>query len=171
MSWYALQVISGREEACQRALRQPGRKAYVPTQTFLRRVHRRDRRMVEVRRALMPGYVFLPAKSDLGAALDKPGVYDVLRLSDGYPAVIPRDQIKRLAKAAPAEPEYRGIKKGSYVEVMVGAFRGFKAEVLVIRKKHAEMSVSIFGKGTPLKLPLDALELVSERNMRLASRY
>ena len=160
MSWYALQVISGREEACQRALRQPGRKAYVPTQTFLRRVHRRDRRMVEVKRALLPGYVFLPAKSDLAAVRAWSDVHDVLRDSAGNPAVIPREQIKRLAKAAPAEPEYRGIRRGSTVEVTVGPWRERRFNVLSLTDKRAEVETQLMGRTVRMRLPLDMLEAI-----------
>lgn len=159
MSWYALQVASGREDTCRKALRSRGCKAFAPTQTFLRRVHGQDGRMVEVRRALMPGYLFFPANGDPRAALSKPGVYDVLRRSDGYPAPIPRDQIKRVAKAAPAEPQYRGIRKGSRVGVSVGMWRDNQFTVLSLTEKRAEVETQLMGKPVKMRLPLDMLDL------------
>jgi transcription antitermination factor NusG len=76
-----------------------------------------------------------------------PGEIDRLRADDG--ALVPH---------AGSVPVHRAFTPGQSVRVLAGPFREFVAELDAIDRAGARITVQLFGRPTPVPLPLTWLE-------------
>jgi len=174
--WYIIHAYSGFEnkvreailtEAERMGLTQLVEDIQVPFET-VNEVKRGKK--VQVERKTMPGYVL--AKLDLNDDVyhlvkNTPKVTGFLG-SSGKPQPISETEAARYfgaAEAAAAEPRREitiDYEIGDTVKVLDGPFASFNGlvEELDFDKNRVKVSVSIFGRATPVELDFEQVELV-----------
>ncbi len=172
--WYIVHVYSGfekkaadaiRELAAQKGLADRIEEILVPTERAIE-VKRGQRRDVE--RKLFPGYVLIRMVLDddtWSLVRNAPKVTGFLG-PGGRPTPIPdaeaeriREQMQRGAEAPRPAIEF---VPGDRVRVKEGPFATFEGVVEEVdeAKGRVKVSVSIFGRSTPVELEYDQLERV-----------
>lgn len=174
--WYIIHAYSGFEnkvrdaiitEAERLGLSEGVEEVQVPTETVLE-VKRGKK--VQVERKFMPGYVL--AKLNLTDDIyhlvkNTPKVTGFLG-SSNKPQPISEKEASRYfggveeAKAAPKREIHIDYEIGDSVKVNAGPFASFTGivEELDFDKSKVKVSVSIFGRATPVELGFDEVELV-----------
>lgn len=163
-AWYCLK--SRDELFTADMLRDAGYPAYVPCERHSRRLGRKMRQVV---RPIMPGYIFVACTEEafsavraIGAANDfvrylRPdGVYWPLRLPANALAPV------LLAEACgefdyTREPPPGLFSRGDEIRVKRGLWQGYVGKIVSVGKGRAVVSI----KGAKLTLKADALELVA----------
>ena len=173
--WYIIHAYSGFEnkvkesilsEAERMGLSQLVEQVEVPTETV---TEVKRGKKVQVERKFMPGYVLAKlAMNDDIYHLDKntPKVTGFLG-SSGKPQAISEGEAARYfgaQKAAEAAPKHKvnvDYEIGDSVKVLDGPFASFNGTVeeLDFEKNRVKVSVSIFGRATPVELDFEQVEL------------
>ena len=173
--WYIIHAYSGFEnkvkesilsEAERMGLSQLVEQVEVPTETVTE-VKRGNK--VQVERKFMPGYVLakLAMNDDIYHLVkNTPKVTGFLG-SSGKPQAISEGEAARYfgaQKAAEAAPKHKvnvDYEIGDSVKVLDGPFASFNGTVeeLDFEKNRVKVSVSIFGRATPVELDFEQVEL------------
>ena len=174
--WYIIHAYSGFEnkvrdsiisEAERMGLSEAVEQVEVPTETV---TEVRRGRKVDAERKFFPGYVLVKMKlTDEAFHLIKntPKVTGFLG-AGGKPQPISEREAARYfggveeAKAAPKREIHVDYEIGDQVKVNAGPFASFNGvvEELDYEKQRVKVSVSIFGRATPVELGFEEVELV-----------
>ncbi len=174
--WYIIHAYSGFEnkvrdaiiaEAERLGLSQGVEEVQVPTETV---IEVKRGKKVQVERKFMPGYVLakLNLTDDIYHLIkNTPKVTGFLG-SSNKPQPISEKEAARYfggvaeAKAAPKREVHIDYEIGDSVKVNAGPFASFTGvvEELDFDKSKVKVSVSIFGRATPVELGFDEVELV-----------
>jgi len=182
--WYIIHAYSGFEgkvrdaimaEASRMGLEQLVERIEVPTETVQ---EARRGKKVQVERKFMPGYVL--AKLDMTDQVyhlvkNTPKVTGFLG-SSGKPQAISEAEASRMlnskeeAAAAPKAKVKVDFEIGDAVKVLEGPFASFNGTVeeLDFDKSKVKVSVSIFGRATPVELDFEQVELAKRDNCDIA---
>ncbi|GLV29574.1 transcription termination/antitermination protein NusG [Sphingobium sp. TomTYG75] len=173
--WYIIHAYSGFEnkvkesilsEAERMGLSQLVEQVEVPTETV---TEVKRGKKVQVERKFMPGYVLakLAMNDDIYHLVkNTPKVTGFLG-SSGKPQAISEGEAARYfgaQKAAEAAPKHKvsvDYEIGDSVKVLDGPFASFNGTVeeLDFEKNRVKVSVSIFGRATPVELDFEQVEL------------
>ena len=173
--WYIIHAYSGFEskvkesilaEAERMGLSQLVEQVEVPTETV---TEVKRGRKVQVERKFMPGYVLakLSMNDDIYHLVkNTPKVTGFLG-SSGKPQAISESEAARYfgaqkeAEAAPKHKVNVDYEIGDSVKVLDGPFASFNGvvEELDFEKNRVKVSVSIFGRATPVELDFEQVEL------------
>ena len=173
--WYIIHAYSGFEskvkesilaEAERMGLSQLVEQVEVPTETV---TEVKRGKKVQVERKFMPGYVLakLSMNDDIYHLVkNTPKVTGVLG-SSGKPQAISESEAARYfgaqkeAEAAPKHKVNVDYEIGDSVKVLDGPFASFNGvvEELDFEKNRVKVSVSIFGRATPVELDFEQVEL------------
>ncbi len=173
--WYIIHAYSGFEnkvrdsimaEAQRMGLEQLIEQVEVPTETV---TEVKRGKKVQVERKNMPGYVLakLSMNDDIYHLIkNTPKVTGFLG-SSGKPQPISETEAQRFFGAreeAAAQPRHKinvDYEIGDSVKVMGGPFASFigTVEELDFEKNRVKVSVSIFGRATPVELDFEEVEL------------
>jgi transcription termination/antitermination protein NusG len=174
--WYIIHAYSGFEnkvrdaivaEAERLGLSEGVEEVQVPTETV---IEVKRGKKVQVERKFMPGYVLakLNMTDDVYHLVkNTPKVTGFLG-SGNKPQPISEKEAARYfggveqAKAAPKREVHIDYEIGDSVKVNAGPFASFTGvvEELDFDKSKVKVSVSIFGRATPVELGFDEVELV-----------
>lgn len=173
--WYIIHAYSGFEnkvkesilsEAERMGLSQLVEQVEVPTETV---TEVKRGKKVQVERKFMPGYVLakLAMNDDIYHLVkNTPKVTGFLG-SSGKPQAISEGEAARYfgaqkeAEAAPKHKVNVDYEIGDSVKVLDGPFASFNGvvEELDFEKNRVKVSVSIFGRATPVELDFEQVEL------------
>ena len=173
--WYIIHAYSGFEnkvkesiltEAERMGLSQLVEQVEVPTETV---TEVKRGKKVQVERKFMPGYVLakLAMNDDVYHLVkNTPKVTGFLG-SSGKPQAISESEAARYfgaQKEAAAAPKHKvnvDYEIGDSVKVLDGPFASFNGvvEELDVEKNRVKVSVSIFGRATPVELDFEQVEL------------
>ncbi|ALR20536.1 MULTISPECIES: transcription termination/antitermination protein NusG [Sphingobium] len=173
--WYIIHAYSGFEnkvkesilsEAERMGLSQLVEQVEVPTETI---TEVKRGKKVQVERKFMPGYVLakLAMNDDIYHLVrNTPKVTGFLG-SSGKPQAISESEAARYfgaqqeAAAAPKHQVSVDYEIGDSVKVLDGPFASFNGTVeeLDFEKNRVKVSVSIFGRATPVELDFEQVEL------------
>ena len=173
--WYIIHAYSGFEgkvrdsilsEAARMGLEQLVEQIEVPTETI---TEARRGKKIAVERKFMPGYVLakLNMNDDVYHLVkNTPKVTGFLG-SMGKPQAISESEATRMlnskeeAAAAPKTKVKVDYEIGDAVKVLEGPFASFNGivEELDFDKSKVKVSVSIFGRATPVELEFEQVEL------------
>jgi len=174
--WYIIHAYSGFEnkvresilsEAERLGLSDGVEEVQVPTETV---TEVKRGKKVQSERKFMPGYVLakLNLTDDVYHLIkNTPKVTGFLG-AGGKPQAISEREASRYfggmeaAKAAPKKQVSVDYEIGDQVKVLEGPFASFNGvvEELDFDKQKVKVSVSIFGRGTPVELDFEQVELV-----------
>ena len=174
--WYIIHAYSGFEgkvrdaimaEATRLGLEQLVEQIEVPTETV---TEARRGKKVAVERKFMPGYVLakLNMTDDVYHLVkNTPKVTGFLGNNNKPQAISEREAARYFggveeAKSAPKKQVSVDYEIGDQVKVLDGPFASFNGvvEELDFDKQKVKVSVSIFGRATPVELEFEQVELV-----------
>ncbi len=175
MEWYVVNTFSGYENTVKRALEErikgkPVEEAFgeilVPSESV---TERRGKKNIKTTRKFFPGYIFVNmelTKEAWHLVKNTPKVTGFLGGNTPKP-VAQREMQKMLGATsgeakgveAAAAPEVT-YKVGESVRVKSGAFANFTGEVEEVNqdKRKIRLSVSIFGRPTPVEVDFSEVE-------------
>lgn len=168
--WYGLRVAFGREMAVENVLKQHGIESLVPMRKG--RERRLRHRIIPARaEPAITGYVLVRFDVTPEACLGLMGIEHVVGLVsvDGNPMPMNHEEVMQFkAKADDGELDWEhdaGVtyERGETVRITDGPFGGFMGVVESVRadgRGDAVVSVDLFGRVTPVTLPLAILEKV-----------
>ena len=164
MDWYIIHTYSGLERSVRdsvqqrvkvRGLSEKVGNVVIPTRGV---VELKDGKRVTVDKKMFPGYLLVQMKLDDDTwylIKNTPKVSGFLG-AGGKPIPLPRHEVDTIferigAAEAKAEKEFF---KGDYVKVIDGPFENFSGviEEVIKEKQRVRVSVSIFGRSTPVEL-------------------
>jgi transcriptional antiterminator NusG len=174
--WYIIHAYSGFEnkvrdsilsEAERMGLAEAVEAVEVPTETI---TEVKRGKKVQVERKFMPGYVLaklLLTDDVYHLVKNTPKVTGFLGTNGKPQAISERDAARYFggmaeAKAAPKKQVSVEYDIGDQVKVNAGPFTSFNGivEELDFDKQRVKVSVSIFGRATPVELAFEEVELV-----------
>ena len=186
--WYGIVTAPGQENKAEEELRKLGFTCcYIPRETYWT-THRAGKRVTkrERQKPLIPRYLFLafePGDTWYGVK-EAEGVSGVLS-NHGTACPIPAKAIAKLADRERGgwfdERKRRALETGTEAPYAAGdqiriigenAFHSFPATVENCDATTVELLVAIFGRMTPMALPIDQVELThtAEELRRIAGR-
>ena len=174
MNWYSLRVISGKEKSAEEhILREAGdnkisddiEEVFVPYEKVVE-IRNNKKRIKE--KMFFPGYVLI--KMNLNANTkyiveNSPGVLSFVGPKGESPVPLREDEIKRIfgevERKEGIEIVEAPFKNGDAIKVISGPFIDFTGFVETINedKQKVKVSVSIFGRPTPIELDFIQVEL------------
>jgi transcriptional antiterminator NusG len=173
--WYIIHAYSGFEgkvkesilaEAERMGLSQLVEQVEVPTETV---TEVKRGKKVQVERKFMPGYVLakLSLNDDIYHLVKNTAKVTGFLGPNGKPQAISESEAARYfgaQKAAEAAPKHKvniDYEIGDAVKVLDGPFASFNGTVeeLDFEKSRVKVSVSIFGRATPVELDFEQVEL------------
>ena len=173
--WYIIHAYSGFEnkvkesilsEAERMGLSQLVEQVEVPTETV---TEVKRGKKVQVERKFMPGYVLakLAMNDDIYHLVKNTAKVTGFLGPNGKPQAISESEAARYfgaQKAAEAAPKHKvnvDYEIGDSVKVLDGPFASFNGvvEELDFEKNRVKVSVSIFGRATPVELDFEQVEL------------
>ncbi|RIV87282.1 transcription termination/antitermination factor NusG [Aurantiacibacter xanthus] len=174
--WYIIHAYSGFEnkvrdsilaEAERLGLSDGVEEVEVPTETV---TEIKRGKKVQVERKFMPGYVLAKLKMTddvYHLVKNTPKVTGFLGNNNKPQAISEKEAARYFggveqAKAAPKQEVHIDYEIGDQVKVNAGPFASFNGivEELDFEKSKVKVSVSIFGRATPVELGFDEVELV-----------
>ena len=167
MNWYSLRVISGKEKSAEEhILREAGdneitdqiEEVFVP---FEKVVEMRNNKKRIKEKMFFPGYVLI--KMNLNANTkyiveNTPGVLSFVGPKGKNPVALRDDEIKRIFGEVERKEGLEIIEtpfnKGDAIKVVSGPFIDFTGFVESVNedKQKVKVTVSIFGRPTPIEL-------------------
>lgn len=167
--WYVINTVIGQEKKVAKAINEEIEKKSMNTLISevivpCERVTEIKRgKKVDVERKVCPGYILMKMEINdktLSSIRAIPGVAKFLG-RDKKPVAIPEREVQQMLEHltemsvlnASTSAEF-GYSPGDVVEIKEGAFEGFTACVdsVDLEKKRVTVSVSIFGRETPVEL-------------------
>lgn len=179
MEWYVVQTFSGYENTVKRALEerikgQPCELKFgeilVPSEQV---TERRGKKQVKTSRKFFPGYIFVNMDLDQETWHVVSSTPKVTGFLGGkHPKPVPEPQMKKTLGKTTGEAEAEGeageeptviYSVGDHVRVKSGPFANFTGEVedVDLDKRKVKMSVSIFGRPTPVQVDFSEVEPVA----------
>jgi len=174
MDWYSLRVISGKEKNTEEnILREAGdnditndiEEVFVP---FEKVVEMRNNKKRIREKMFFPGYILI--KMNLTANTkyvveNAPGVLSFVGPKGNKPVPLREDEIKRIFGEVERKEGMEVVdipfKKGDAIKVVAGPFIDFTGfvESLNEDKQKVKVTVSIFGRPTPIELDFFQVEI------------
>jgi transcriptional antiterminator NusG len=174
MQWYSLRVISGKEKSAEEhILREAGdnkvrneiEEVFVPYEKV---VEMRNNKKKIREKMFFPGYVLI--KMNLNANTkyiveNSPGVLSFVGPKGKKPVPLRDDEIKRIfgevERKEGLEVVVTPFKNGDAIKVVAGPFIDFTGFIENINedKQKVKVTVSIFGRPTPIELDFFQIEL------------
>ncbi len=175
MDWYTLRVISGKEQKIREIIKQEVDRnqlsdtiqdILVPTEN---KVEMKDGKKKVKTRVFFPGYVLIKMDLDNKTKYLIEGIDGVMNFvgSKGSPQPISPEEISRIIGVGENGEDREAIsipfKVGDPIRVTDGPFLDFSGFVQEVNneKQKLKVSVSLFGKPTPIEL--DYLQVESEQ--------
>ena len=174
MEWYSLRVISGREKSTEEnILRAAGdnsitdeiEEVFVP---FEKVVEMRNNKKRIREKMFFPGYILIKMNLDKKSKYiveNAPGVLSFVGPKGKTPVPLREDEIKRIFGEVERKEGREFVetpyKKGDPIKVIAGPFIDFTGFVEEVNedKQKVKVSVSIFGRPTPIELDYFQIEL------------
>jgi len=178
MEWYVVQTFSGYENSVKRSLEDRIKgtpfeakfgEILVPSEQV---TERRGKKQIKTSKKFFPGYIFVNMELDQESwhvVANTPKVTGFL--GGKHPKPVPAPQMQRALGKTTGEEEVqtRGAEPdviynvGDQVRVKSGPFANFTGEVedVDLDKRKVKMSVSIFGRPTPVQVDFSEVELVA----------
>ena len=174
MHWYSLRVISGKEKSAEEHILREAdnnkitneiEEVFVPYEKVIE-MRNNKKRIKE--KMFFPGYVLI--KMNLNANTkyiveNSPGVLSFVGPRGKKPVPLRDDEIKRIFGEVERKEGLEIVetlfKKGDAIKVVAGPFIDFTGFVESINedKQKVKVSVSIFGRPTPIELDFFQIEL------------
>ena len=185
--WYAIEIKPKGEDKAERDLRNAGFSVYAPVARF-ERWNKRKKVNVERSVRLMPRYMFISARhiGELWRAVHSSRLVSRVLGANGLPSRLNHSETAALEAVMKAEQDYefdttsaarirRGeigksaretarikFPVGSHVRITKGPLASFTAEVTTVNGRgKLEALVSIFGRTSPVELPVDSVEVAN----------
>ena len=174
MHWYSLRVISGKEKSAEEHILREAdnnkitneiEEVFVPYEKVIE-MRNNKKRIKE--KMFFPGYVLI--KMNLNANTkyiveNSPGVLSFVGPKGKNPVPLRDDEIKRIfgevERKEGLEVVETPFKKGDAIKVVAGPFIDFTGFVESVNedKQKVKVTVSIFGRPTPIELDFFQIEL------------
>ena len=174
MNWYSLRVISGKEKSAEEHILRAAadnkitnevEEVFVPYEKVIE-MRNNKKRIKE--KMFFPGYVLI--KMNLNANTkyiveNSPGVLSFVGPRGKNPVPLRDDEIKRIfgevERKEGLEVVETPFQKGDAIKVVAGPFIDFTGFVENVNedKKKVKVTVSIFGRPTPIELDFFQIEL------------
>ena len=174
LSWYSLRVISGKEkstetnimrEVNENSISEEVEEVFVP---FEKVVELRNNKKRIKEKMFFPGYILI--KMNMTASTkhiveNAPGVLSFVGPKGKKPVPLREDEIKRIFGEVERKEGIELIetpfKKGDSIKVIAGPFIDFSGFIENVNedKQKVKVSVSIFGRPTPIELDFIHVEL------------
>lgn len=177
MEWYVVHTFSGYENSVKKALEEriAGKpiaeqfgEILVPSEQV---TERRGKKSIKTNRKFFPGYIFVSmelTKESWHLVKNTPKVTGFLGGNTPRP-VPPGEMARALGQTVPTIEEPGVLPDisynvGDHVRVKSGPFANFTGEVEDVDhdKRKVKMSVSIFGRPTPVTVDFTEVELVAQ---------
>jgi len=174
MNWYSLRVISGKEkktednilnEAIENNISNEIEEVFVPFEKVI--IMRNNKKRIK-EKMFFPGYVLIKMNLDLNTKYvveNTPGVLSFVGPKGESPIPLREDEIKRIFGEVERKEGIEIIetpfKKGDAIKVISGPFIDFKGFVESVNedKQKVKVTVSIFGRPTPIELDFIQVEI------------
>ena len=173
MDWYSIRVISGKEQKIEEAivwevedqnLQDQIQEIFVPTEKI---VEMKDGKKKVKTKVFFPGYVLLKMELTNETRYLIENVNNVLNFvgPKGKPQAMRPEEISRIVgvveKGDDQEVFQSPFKVGDAIRVVDGPFLDFSGFIqeIMIEKQKLKVSVSIFGRPTPIELDYLQVEL------------
>ena len=173
MDWYSIRVISGKEQKIEEAivwevedqnLQDQIQEIFVPTEKI---VEMKDGKKKVKTKVFFPGYVLLKMELTNETRYLIENVNNVLNFvgPKGNPQAMRPEEISRIVgvveKGDDQEVFQSPFKVGDAIHVIDGPFLDFSGFIqeIMIEKQKLKVSVSIFGRPTPIELDYLQVEL------------
>ncbi|MDP7037107.1 MAG: transcription termination/antitermination protein NusG [Candidatus Marinimicrobia bacterium] len=173
MNWYSIRVISGKERKIQEAinweiedqgLQEDIQEVFVPTEKI---VEMKDGKKKVKIRVFFPGYVLINMNLTSTTRYLVENVNNVLNFvgPKGKPQAMRPEEITRIVGAVEKGEEQEvfqnPFKVGDTIRVVDGPFMDFSGFIQEINneKQKLKVSVSIFGRPTPIELDFLQVEI------------
>ena len=173
MEWYSIRVISGKEKKIEEAIEWEVKdqglgddieKIFVPTEKI---VEMKDGKKKVKTKVFFPGYVLLKMNLTNSTRYLVENVNNVLNFvgPKGKPQAMRPEEISRIVgvveKSDDQEVFQSPFKVGDAIHVIDGPFLDFSGFIqeVNIEKQKLKVSVSIFGRPTPIELDYLQVEL------------
>jgi len=174
MFWYSLRVISGKEKTAEeQILRSAGdneitneiEEVFVPYEKV---VEMRNNKKRIREKMFFPGYVLIKMNMNANTKYiveNSPGVLSFVGPKGSTPVPLREDEIKRIFGEVERKEGIEAVdipfKKGDAIKVVAGPFIDFTGfvESLNEDKQKVKVTVSIFGRPTPIELDFFQVEI------------
>ena len=174
MHWYSLRVISGKEKSAEEHILREAdnnkitneiEEVFVPYEKV---VEMRNNKKKIKEKMFFPGYVLIKMNLNVNTKYiveNSPGVLSFVGPKGKNPVPLRDDEIKRIFGEVERKEGLEIIetpfKKGNAIKVVSGPFIDFTGfvESLNEDKQKVKVTVSIFGRPTPIELDFFQVEL------------
>ena len=174
MHWYSLRVISGKEKSAEEHILREAdnnkitneiEEVFVPYEKVVQ-MRNNKKRIKE--KMFFPGYVLIKMNLNVNTKYiveNSPGVLSFVGPKGKKPIPLRDDEIKRIfgevERKEGLEVVETPFKKGDAIKVVAGPFIDFTGFVENVNedKQKVKVTVSIFGRPTPIELDFFQIEL------------
>ena len=174
MHWYSLRVISGKEKSAEEHILREAdnnkitneiEEVFVPYEKV---VEMRNNKKKIKEKMFFPGYVLIKMNLNVNTKYiveNSPGVLSFVGPKGKNPIPLRDDEIKRIfgevERKEGLEKVETPFNKGDAIKVVAGPFIDFTGFVESINedKQKVKVTVSIFGRPTPIELDFFQIEL------------
>ena len=174
MHWYSIRVISGKEKSAEEHILREAdnnkitneiEEVFVPYEKV---VEMRNNKKKIKEKMFFPGYVLIKMNLNVNTKYiveNSPGVLSFVGPKGKNPVPLRDDEIKRIFGEVERKEGLEVIeipfKKGDAIKVVAGPFIDFTGFVESINedKQKVKVTVSIFGRPTPIELDFFQVEL------------
>ena len=174
MHWYSLRVISGKEKSAEEHILREAdnnkitneiEEVFVPYEKVIQ-MRNNKKRIKE--KMFFPGYVLIKMNLNVNTKYiveNSPGVLSFVGPKGKNPIPLRDDEIKRIFGEVERKEGLEAVeipfKKGDAIKVVAGPFIDFTGFVESVNedKQKVKVSVSIFGRPTPIELDFFQIEL------------
>ena len=174
MHWYSLRVISGKEKSAEEHILREAdnnkitneiEEVFVPYEKVIQ-MRNNKKRIKE--KMFFPGYVLIKMNLNVNTKYiveNSPGVLSFVGPKGKNPVPLRDDEIKRIFGEVERKEGLEVVeipfKKGDAIKVVAGPFIDFTGFVESVNedKQKVKVTVSIFGRPTPIELDFFQIEL------------
>ena len=174
MNWYSLRVISGKEKSAEEHILREAdnnkitneiEEVFVPYEKVIE-MRNNKKRIKE--KMFFPGYVLIKMNLNVNTKYiveNSPGVLSFVGPKGKNPIPLRDDEIKRIFGEVERKEGLEIVetlfKKGDAIKVVAGPFIDFTGFVESVNedKQKVKVTVSIFGRPTPIELDFFQIEL------------
>ena len=174
MHWYSLRVISGKEKSAEEHILREAdnnkitneiEEVFVPYEKVVQ-MRNNKKRIKE--KMFFPGYVLIKMNLNVNTKYiveNSPGVLSFVGPKGKKPVPLRDDEIKRIFGEVERKEGLEVVetlfKKGDAIKVVAGPFIDFTGFVESVNedKQKVKVTVSIFGRPTPIELDFFQIEL------------
>ena len=174
MHWYSLRVISGKEKSAEEHILREAdnnkitneiEEVFVPYEKVIE-MRNNKKRIKE--KMFFPGYVLIKMNLNVNTKYiveNSPGVLSFVGPKGKNPVPLRDDEIKRIFGEVERKEGLEIVeipfKKGDAIKVVAGPFIDFTGFIESINedKQKVKVTVSIFGRPTPIELDFFQIEL------------